>query len=153
MTTQHKFTRTAILLWFLMALFCLRVLGQILVEFLDVRFLPPSKEWFSGLIPYPPLLASQILIIVLQAKIGLDFTRQTGWSYRPSRRAGRFLLAFGAVYLTAMIIRYVVRMGLYPQERWTGGLIPIFFHWVLASYVLLLGFHHWRQSRVAVTLP
>jgi hypothetical protein len=147
MTTQPKITRIASVLWILMGLFCLRVLGQVMVEFLHVRFLPPSEEWYSGLIPYPQLLAIQILIIALQAKIGLDFTRQAGWSYRPRRLASRLLLAFGTVYLAVMIIRYVVRMVLYPHERWTGGSIPIFFHWLLASYVLLIGYHHWRQSR------
>ncbi len=142
------------LLWVLMGLFCLRVLGQVLVEFLRVGFLPSSREWFSGLIPYPELLASQILIIALQAKIGLDFTRQSGWSYRPRHLAGLLLLPFGAIYLTAMIIRYVLRMGLYPHERWTGGSIPIFFHWVLALYVITVGVHHWRQSRpVQSTAP
>jgi uncharacterized protein len=138
--------RTALILWTLMGLFCLRVLGQVLVEFLHVGFLPPSEEWFSGLLPYPPLLASQLLIIALMTKIGLDFTRRSGWTYRPRRLAGSLLLAFGGVYLAVMIIRYVVRMTLYPHERWAGGSIPIFFHWVLAAYVLVLGAHHWRQG-------
>ena len=151
MTAQPEITRTARILWILMALFSLRVFGQIFVELLHVRFLPPSEEWFSGVIPYPELLASQIAIIVWQAKIGLDFTRQAGWSYRPRRLAGRLLLPFGAVYLAVMIIRYVTRMGLYPHERWTGGSIPIFFHWVLALYVLLVSLHHWRHSRPGQT--
>ena len=51
------------------------------------------------------------------------------------------------IYLTAMIARYAIRMGLYPQYRWTGGAIPIFFHWVLAVYVLAIGYHHWRPGR------
>jgi hypothetical protein len=45
-----------------------------------------------------------------------------------------------------MILRYAVRMSLYPRERWTGGAIPIFFHWVLAAYVLVLGWHHRRHA-------
>jgi uncharacterized protein len=147
MTTRPPISRTAVALWVLMGLFCLRVLGQILVEFLHVRFLPASAEWYSGLIPYRPLLASQMLIIGLQAKIGLDFTRQSGWTYRPRPTAGLWLLCFGSVYLAAMIIRYIVRMALQPAERWTGGSIPIFFHWILAAYVLIVGYHHWRKSR------
>jgi uncharacterized protein len=134
--------RTARVLWLLMALFGLRVLGQILVEAWQVPFLPPSEEWFSGLLPYPPLLASQVLILLLMTKVGLDFTRRGGWSYRPRYRAGGWLLLFGGVYLAVMVIRYAVRMALYPHERWTGGAIPIFFHWVLAAYVLVLGAHH-----------
>src|SRR5882724_3528390 len=148
MTAPSENIRIAKILWVLMALFGLRVVGQFLVELFDLRFLPPSEEWFSGAIPYPQLLASQITILALQAKICLDFTRRAGWSYRPRRRAATFLLPFAAVYLAVMIIRYVVRMGLYPHERWTGGSIPIFFHWVLAIYLLLVGYHHWRETRL-----
>jgi len=46
-----------------------------------------------------------------------------------------------------MIIRYVIRMCLYPHDRWTGGSIPIFFHWVLASFLLVLGTYHWTRTR------
>lgn len=140
---------TAPLLWLLMFLFCLRVLGQVLVEFLHVRFLPPSEEWMSGAVPYPALLASQALILLVMTKIGWDFTRQTGWTYRPRRRAGMVLLILGGIYLAVMIIRYAVRMTLYPHERWTGGSIPIFFHWVLATYMLILGIHHWKHRILA----
>ena len=138
--------RTALLLWFLSALFLLRVLGQVLVEFWQVRFLPPSEEWFSGLLPYPQLLASQVVILLLMAKINWDFSQQAGWTYRTRRRLGFWLLVGGTVYLAVMIIRYAARMTLYPPERWTGGSIPIFFHWILAGYLLVLGIHHWRNG-------
>ena len=55
------------ILWALLALFCARVLGQLLVATSGVSFLPPMEEWFSGLIPYTRLLASQLVIIVLLA--------------------------------------------------------------------------------------
>src|SRR5438477_1290904 len=156
MTAPSENTRIAKILWILMALFGLRVVGQVLVELFDVRFLPPSEEWFSGAIPYPQLLASQIAILALQAKIGLDFTRRTGWSYRPRRLAGTFLLPFAAAYLAVMIIRYIVRMGLYPHERWTGGSIPIFFHWVLAIFLLIVAGYHKRgpiRRKLAISAP
>ena len=138
--------RTAKLLWILTGLFVLRVVGQMLVEFLHVSFLPPSEAWYSGLIPYPVLLPSQIAIVALQIKIDLDFTRQAGWAYGPSRRAGRFLLWFGSVYLAAMIVRFVIRMAIYPDQPWAGATIAIIFHWVLAAYLLVVGYHHWRAS-------
>jgi putative CocE/NonD family hydrolase len=147
MTMRPAITRTAIALWILTGLFCLRVVGQALVEFLDIGFLPASEEWSSGLIPYPPLLASQILIIALEAKVCLDFTRQSGWSYAQHGRIGVWLLRIGDIYLAVMIIRYIVRMALYPHERWTGSSIPIFFHWVLAASMLIVGYHHSREGR------
>jgi putative CocE/NonD family hydrolase len=142
----RRFTSTTLALWLLTALFVLRVVGQLLVESGHGRFLPPSEEWFSGLMPYPQLLASQIVLIVLMAAVGIQFTRQAGWAYRPRRLAGTLLLTFGVLYLSAMIVRYAVRMTLYPPERWTGGSIPIYFHWVLAAWVLVVGRHHRRHS-------
>lgn len=153
MTTASESRRLATILWILTGLFALRIVGQVLVELCGARFLPPSEEWFSGLIPYPQLLAAQLAIVALQMKICLDFTRKAGWSYRPRRSAGQVLIPLATIYLAVMVIRYVVRMSLYPQERWTGGSIPIFFHWVLATYLLLVGFHHRRNYRQASTSP
>src|SRR5688572_2604854 len=53
------------LLWFLLFLFCLRVVGQGLVAAFDVPFLPAMNQWYSGVIPYPILLPVQVLIIFL----------------------------------------------------------------------------------------
>jgi putative CocE/NonD family hydrolase len=131
----------------LLFLFCLRVLGQILVAFFHVSFLPPMEEWFSGLLPYPELLTAQILIIALYGKICLDFSREHGFFSTPRRPLGTGLLVFGSLYLSVMVIRYIIRMSLYPHERWAGGCIPIFFHWVLSSFILVLGSYHWRTTR------
>jgi uncharacterized protein len=130
-------------LFALLFLFCLRVLGQILVAFFNVSFLPPMEEWFSGFVPYPELLTSQILIILLYGQICLDFGRRRGYFVNPRRRLGIGLLIFGSLYLGVMILRYIIRMSLYPHERWAGGCIPIFFHWVLSSFILVLGSYHW----------
>ena len=123
-------------LWFL---FCLRVLGQVLVMFKRVTFLPAKEEWFSGLMPYPKLLASQILIIVVYGKVCFDLTVGRGWFAVPSVGFGRGLLRFGCAYLGLMLVRYVIRMSLYPKERWVGGCIPVFFHWVLSLFLVGLG--------------
>lgn len=51
------------------------------------------------------------------------------------------------MYLFTMILRYSIRMALYGAERWAGGCIPIFFHCVLAAFVIVLGWYHaWRQK-------
>lgn len=130
----------------LLFLFCLRVLGQVLVAFLHVSFLPPMEEWMSGLVPYPELLTAQILIIALYGKICIDFFRGDGFFSTPRRLLGTGLLIFGSLYFGVMVIRYTIRMGLYPNERWARGCIPIFFHWVLASFILVLGSYHWRTT-------
>lgn len=134
-------------LWVLLGLFCSRVLGQMLVAFFGVSFLPSMEEWFSGTIPYRWLLLSQILIIFIYGKVCLDFTFGRGFFVIPRRSLGTGLLKFGSFYLGVMVMRYVIRMSLYPHERWTGGSIPIFFHWVLASFLLLVGYYHWERTR------
>jgi hypothetical protein len=131
----------------LLFLFCLRVLGQFLVAFLHVSFLPPMEEWMSGLVPYPELLTAQILIIALYGKVCLDFFREHGFFAVPRRLLGTGLLIFGSLYFGVMVIRYTIRMSLYPHERWVGGCIPIFFHWVLSSFILVLGTYHWRTTQ------
>jgi len=133
-------------LWVLLTLFCFRVLGQLLVALFSVTLLPPMEEWFSGTLTYRPLLASQLLIILLYGKVALDFTCCRGFFTRRSRRLGDGLLLFGSLYLGVMLIRYTIRMSLYPHERWTGGSIPIFFHWVLASFLLVVAHFHRRYA-------
>ena len=128
------------LLWFLQLLFLARVVGQMLVQFGGADFLPPSSEWYSGVIDYPQLLFFQLTILGLQTWVNVNFTQASGFFTRRGRRFAKALLVFGAIYLLAMLTRYAVRMGLYPLERWTGGSIPIFFHWVLASYCIAWGF-------------
>ena len=128
-------------LWILLGLFCLRVVGQLLVAISDIRFLPPMETWYSGLIPYPYLLTSQIILIILMAKISLDFSSGNGL-FVSSKPIFDGALIFGTVYLTVMILRYVIRMIILPEERWFGGAIPIVFQWVLASFVIVFGLYH-----------
>ena len=141
MQTGHT-RRWAPVLWLLLGLFCLRVTGQIVVALYAPPFLPPMEEWYSGLIPYGPLLTAQLTIILLIAKICVDFTRGNGFFIRPRPVFRRGVLVFGCLYLASMVVRYVVRMALFPDERWIGGCIPIVFHWVLASFVITFGLYH-----------
>lgn len=141
-----------LLLWTLLAAFFLRVLGQVLVAFWGVSWLPPMDAWYSGLLPYPYLLPSQVLIIVLYGKVCLDVTRGEGFFVQPHPMFGRAVLVFGYVYLAAMVLRYVIRMSLYPEARWFGGTIPIFFHWVLAAFIIVFGRYHRNQMRKAASL-
>ena len=131
------------ILWICLVLFACRITGQILLEFFGVTFLPPSKEWFSGIISYPILLVFQIAIILLMAQVATDITKGTGRFSRSSSVTAKNLRILGSIYLGSMILRYIIRMYIYPEERWTGGCIPIFFHWVLATFVLAWG--NWKK--------
>ncbi len=139
--------RQAALLSLLAFFFFLRVVGQALVAFRDVTFLPPMPEWYSGLLPYPVLLPIQVAILAVQAVISRDLW--TGHGLFAVRRppAGRLLRGLSVVYFAAMALRYVITMALRPERRWLGGVIPIVFHWVLAGYLFVLGRYHLRRAR------
>ena len=136
----------ASVLWLLLFLFILGVIGQMFVAAGWQGFLPPMEEWYSGLISYPWLVVSQIVIIILYGKVCLDFSKGEGFFVAPHRGLGKGLLIFGSIYLAVMIVRYVLRMVFHPEAGWFGGKIPIFSHWVLAIFLLLLGNFHWKYS-------
>ena len=132
------------LLWLLLALFVGRVAGQLAVWMGLAPFLPPMELWYSGLLPYRPLLLSQLVIIAVFTRICVDVSRGKGFFARPHRVLASSLWLFGWLYVGAMGARYVIAMSLYPERRWTGGAIPIVFHFVLAAFLLLLADHHRR---------
>lgn len=127
------------LLAVLTVLFLGRVLGQALVAFLSVRWLPAMYEWHSGLIPYPILLAIQLIMLVIMFKISGDIWRGAGFFARRQPSWSRYLVGFSAIYAAAMVLRYLLTMIFLPEMRWLGGTIPIFFHFVLAAFVFTWG--------------
>jgi hypothetical protein len=130
------------ILAFLTLLFFLRVLGQALVVFAGVNWLPASHHWFSGLIPYPTLLAIQIVMLAAITKIFVDVWRKRGFFSRTAPAWHKFLIGASAVYAGAMVLRYVLTMIFQPEMRWLGGTIPIFFHFVLAGFICTWGNFH-----------
>jgi len=128
-------------LWALLALFALRVAGQFLVAFFGVQWLPPMQRWYSGLMPYEYLLPSQIVILVLMGKVCADFTRRRGFFVQPRRFFAGPWLWFGWLYLAVMLARYALQLAFRPE----APVIPIFFHWVLAAFVILVGLWHRRR--------
>ena len=133
----------SVFLWLFTVLLFFRVIGQIVVVLWAPRWLPPMHQWQSGLLPYPVLLASQIVVLTLMVWICLDFTRGTGVFLAPKRsEVGRFVTWFSYVYFAGMIVRYVVRMVERPDQRWFGGTIPIIFHCVVAAFLWTFGRYH-----------
>jgi len=131
-----------LILVLLTLLFFIRIAGQALAAFAAVAWLPAMAHWYSGLIPYPTLLAIQILMLLVMVKICVDICRASGFfaSRRPSW--SRYLLAFSALYASTMALRYILTMVYRPEMRWYGGTIPIVFHFVLAGFIFVLGRYH-----------
>src|SRR5205823_1245581 len=84
----------------------------------------------------------QVILVLLYGSVWLDLLVGRGWFARPSAAFGAGLLKFGCAYLGVMILRYILRMGLYPRERWVGGCIPIFFDWVLSLFIVISAFYN-----------
>ena len=53
----------------LLAAFVLRVLAQLMQAFSDLPWLPPFEAWAAGGLPYPVLVAVQVVIIAAAAEL------------------------------------------------------------------------------------
>ena len=128
-----------IFLWILFSLFLFRVLSQFTLQFIDIAFLPTFEKWHSNTLPYTVLFFFQILIIILYSRICIRVSKNT---LKANANIGKFLRIFGTIYFLSMIIRYIISMIYYPELRWFGHIIPIFFHLVLSSFLIVLGKYH-----------
>ena len=119
----------------LTGLFGLRVVGQLLVAGGWADWLPSFEQWQSGLLPYPALLASQLVILSLMGTIEWQVWHGRGPLAVPRPRLARWLRRFSYLYAGSMVVRYAVTMALVPEWRWFGHTIPSVFHCVLAAWI------------------
>lgn len=140
--------QVALVLSVFFVLFAGRVAGQWFVESGAAPWLPARSEWYSGMIPYRPLLAVQLALLVLLAMVIRDFARGRGYFVEPRPWFAVQLWWFGLLYMAAMLVRYGLLMLLRPDLRWLHGTIPILFHIVLAGFLLTVSHYH-RASRTA----
>ena len=124
-------------LWLFTSLFAVRVIGQLVVRSRAPRWLPPMDDW--NLTPYHLLLPTQVVILGVMARIDTEFSSGSGAAATGHPILGLALLGFSGAYAGGMAVRYIVRMSRRPAVRWFGGTIPIVFHWVLASYLFVVG--------------
>lgn len=126
------------LLTLLQGLFLCRVTGQLVVETAAPAWLPDSRHWESGLLPYSMLLVAQLLILLVMTAHTRDAWRTGGRWYVTERNTIESLRLLATFYALAMLLRYALTMLFAPELRWFGHSIPIFFHLVLAAYVYTL---------------
>ena len=136
-----------VLLWILFVLFALRVAGQLAVANGLAPFLPPMDQWQSGLMPYAALLAAQLVILAVLGLVCVQFSRRRGYFVRPHRGLATPLWVVAWLYASLMILRYAIWMTIKPDQRWTGDLIPVVFHLVLAGFLLTVAQYH-RKVRL-----
>ena len=127
------------LMWACVVLFLFRVLGQVYVAVYAPRWLPPMREWYSGLLPYYLLLPAQLLIFALMTIVAYDYSREDGYLFVTSTLKGKILIGLAIAYFSSMVSRYAITMARHPERRWLSGTIPIALHCVLAAFLFMVG--------------
>jgi hypothetical protein len=125
-------------LWALLGAFVLRVAGQVVVGVTAPSWLPPMEQWYSGILPYPLLLPTQIVLIGLMARLAHRATRHVGRMPGSPPSRGVWLARASFLYAAVMLVRYGVQLAIRPEWRWFGHTIPIAFHLVLATWLYVL---------------
>jgi len=130
-------------LWILAALFALRVAAQPLALVVDAPVLPRFESWHSGLLPYPLLLGTQLLIL---AWLLTTASRVSRAAVQPSRMFGKLVLAVAGVYGMTMLTRLTLGATVLSHARWFASPVPTAFHLVLAGYLFVYGRVHYRHG-------
>ena len=130
----------------LAALFVLRVLAQAVQWAGPVPFLPPFDTWQGSGLPYPALLASQVLIVALLAR-ALMVVRSR--SIAPATWKHRACFVLGGAYFAAMAFRLAAGLTFLSDTGWFAESLPALFHLVLAAFVLLFGHYVYSAGRDA----
>lgn len=124
----------------LLGLFIGRVVGQVVVALAHPRWLPPMREWYSGLLPYRVLLPIQIIFVAVMGRMTLDVLRGgVGWA-APRPGVGAVLVWLSFLYAAGMGVRFVVWLRRPPERR--RAWIPIIFHVVLAGFLFVFASWH-----------
>lgn len=147
-TGSKRASRYAPWLWVLTGLFCARVAAQLVLLFVDVPSLPPFDDWHGGVLPYGWLLGGQLMVIAVLVGTALAFS---SGRVLPAPRLGLVLLLLGTVYLGAMGVRLALGLTILDDHPWFTVRIPIVFHLVLATFVLLVGSFH--AARIKECFP
>jgi hypothetical protein len=123
-------------LWGCLFLFMARVIGQIYLGIYGnigiLYYLPQWEYWYSGALPYPILLVSQILIIQFLTLMAYDFSRQNGFFFIESPKIQWIVRFLAILYFTSMVVR-----AIWFDEN---HFIPIIFHCVLALFLFIYSF-------------
>lgn len=67
----------------------------------------------------------------------------------PSTPKGKILNALGIIYLIGMCARLLVGLTIAPDHYWFSARLPTVFHLVLASFVILYGRFHLKNSQLS----
>lgn len=130
--------RTVWTLSLLLALFVFRVVAQLWQYAWPTDRLPAFSAWQSGLLPYPLLVLSQLMLIAAGVWAIRGVAHGT---LAPPHRVVRALQVFGWIYGIAMALRLLAGLTILQDARFFGATLPAVFHLVLASLLIVLARH------------
>jgi len=114
----------------LTALFAVRVTAQFVSLFITYEWFPAFDRWSSGVISYPLLLVTQLLILALML---------AGCAYRGQWNPGPATVwitrRLAQLYFLIMFLRLMVSISGVSSSHWWQMTLPALFHLVLASYL------------------
>ncbi len=130
-------------LWLCAGLFAIRVIAQAMSLIFPSKFLPPFELWHGGVLPYPTLLTTQLLIL-----FWLVWTARkiSVYGLYPRQRLGMIVIIFASLYFVIILLRLILGLTILSDHRWFASYLPSFFHLVLASYLFLYGHFHFRHG-------
>ena len=141
---SRTYRHYANILWLLLVLFVCRVFAQLAVYFIEVPYIPSFNQWHSASMPYGLLIFSQAVIILIFTRITLSFT----WArVVPRYRVGLSLLTIGGLYFSLMLSRLIIGVLSLSDIPWWNKPIPSFFHLVLATFLIVVGYFHWHYGK------
>ena len=122
--------------------FLLRVIGQAVQRWAPQPFLPPFEAWQGSGLPYPLLLAFQVVILVALALAIFGMARGRRVL---GRRVGQAVVTVGILYFIVMAARLALGLTIWPDVRWFTAWISTALHLTLASVVILWGWYQLRH--------
>ena len=137
MITNSKLLKTLQLIILVLTLiFIGRVLAQLIEYFVDISFIPNFDKWQSGTVPYWVLLVFQFTIMSFMVTVYRKLSKGTVQSSKLKRN---IYLILGCIYLTGTLTRHILGLTVLSDSVYFTSFISIYFHYVLASFLLVLG--------------
>lgn len=122
-----------------LGIFFLRICAQLVQAIYPITFIPDFYSWQSGAVPYPILLALQLVVVVFCVHMIKKFYTS---SVQENKTTGLIYLLIGGIYFFIMIFRLLAGLSFAADHPWLGAHIPTLFHIVLSFFVLAVGFFH-----------
>lgn len=128
--------------------FLVRVAGQAVQRWFPLEFLPPFDAWQGSGMPYPALLACQIVILALLCVAICTIVNR---ARALGTKASRFVVLIGCVYCALMLVRLVLGLTVFSDSGWFTAWISTLLHLDLALVIILWGRDQHRLARIADT--